>query len=290
MSSPAQNRKYAVFEVLKKKRKITSVAEELGVARKTIYQWIKRYKDSPFRYKLDAFKPRYIKGNKHPKAYKHRFKNKLLRLIVKNPGLSTTLLAGKLGVGRHAVYSLLEELDLTSKEKRMAFTRLYVGPKRLGKDIKISIVRGILAKEKNISEIAREYHLSRKAIYEWLARYQRDGKVEDKYLRGFEHPKAFREKEERLILSKVTKAPELSIGKLAQKLPYSIHGIYNVLKKYGLTHGGARIAYAASQRSKPSFLPRFLDRIRLVWEEFIPSLAPAPPPSPEGYGEPKPPR
>ena len=56
-------------------------------------------------------------------------------------------------------------------------------------------------------------------------------------------------------------------------------GVYNVLRRLGLTLPEDRIVYArANVDQAPSVKPVFIDRLRYVLEQFIPSLAPAPPP------------
>ena len=48
MNKPAEIKQQAITQILKQKRSVSLVARELGVARKTIYSWIRRYqKTSP---------------------------------------------------------------------------------------------------------------------------------------------------------------------------------------------------------------------------------------------------
>jgi transposase-like protein len=43
MRLPIKQKKEAVLKVIKKKESISKIAREYGIARKTIYEWIKRY-------------------------------------------------------------------------------------------------------------------------------------------------------------------------------------------------------------------------------------------------------
>ncbi|MCH7641587.1 helix-turn-helix domain-containing protein, partial [Patescibacteria group bacterium] len=270
MPIPAHRKEYAVFAVINEKKSVTAIARELGVARKTVYSWIKRYKKTSPRNKPRALEPKYAIGAKHPRAYRFEFKNRLIKEVVRDPGASVTVLSKKLKAGRHAVYNLLSELKLSTKHDREAFKRLYKAPGRLYLDVKGEIVRKIVEERRPVTEISREFNVARKTLYEWVRRYEEEGKVLEKYVFGFEHPKAFSQSQEKVILNKVARAPELSIHKLAKDLGFSSHGIFNVLKRYDLTYKDARLSYAEAQRPVPkSVFARFLDRTRLVWEQFI---------------------
>ena len=280
MPVTAHRKRLAVQAVLKEKRKVTSVAKEFGVSRKTIYAWIKRYKDTPSRIKKTAFAPQYIKGKNHPRAYGYQLRDKVIKEVVRNPESSVTTLAKRLKTGRHALYNLLSDLELTTKEDRVGFKRLYSAPGRLTHDIKVSVARAV-KDGRSVSQLAREHNISRKTIYKWLDRYDRDGSIDEKYISGQQHPKAFSKSQVQTILQRVVQAPELSIHNLAKATGVSSHGIHNVLKRYNLTYKDARLAYSKARREDavPRPIPTgFLDRIRLVLEQFVPSLAPAPPP------------
>ncbi|MFV1916982.1 MAG: helix-turn-helix domain-containing protein, partial [Patescibacteria group bacterium] len=275
MFLPARDKRQAVFAVLKDKKSISSVARELQVSRKAIYFWIKRYKAAPARTKKKAFESKYARGKAHPRAYRYQLKDKLLKEVVRNPSASVTSLAKKLKTGRHALYNLLSEFELTTKEDREAFKRLYSAPGRLTHDIKVSVARAV-KDGRPVSHLAREHNISRKTIYKWLHRYDRDGRIDEKYVSGHNHHRAFSQDQINTILRGVVQTPEISIHNLAKTLGISSHGIHNVLKRYNLTYKDARLAYSRARKEEAILKPvpvGFFDRIRLVWEQFMPSLA-----------------
>ncbi|MFC1710288.1 helix-turn-helix domain-containing protein [Patescibacteria group bacterium] len=280
MRLPAQIKRKAVLEVINDKKSVSEVAEKHGIARKTLYQWIKRYENAPARKRKDALEPQYVKGKDHPKAYRQKIKTGLIKEVVKNPHLSATSLANNLNTGRHAVVNLLTELDLSTSDARQAFTSLYSSPTRLKEDIKSSICRKISEGEGTISSISKEYGVARKTLYQWIKRYQEEGGVKERYVSGHNHPKAFSKDQEQAILSQVVKAPELSIHNLAKNTPFSSHGVYNVLKRYNLTYKDARLTYASSQKPVKEVVgtSQVFDRVKSVFDQFIPTRAPAPPP------------
>jgi len=280
MRKSVEFKRKVVFAVTKDKRTVASVAHEFGIARKTVYQWLKRLDGARGRAKSTALDNHYIKGNRHPRAYRFAHRHKLLRLITSDPELSITNLARRLRIGRHATVASLQELKLSTRLERENFARLYNGPGRLHLDIKGQIVRAVLDEGKSIAEVAREFKVARKTIHVWIKRYQADKRLSEKYVVGLAHPKALSPDMRNKILAAVIKNPQASIHKLARNLSISSHGVWNILKIHNLTHAPARLAFA--QKEMQDFtLPNLLktDRVRSVWETFTPNLAPAPPPS-----------
>src|SRR3989344_5266102 len=280
MRKSVEFKRKVVFAVTKDKPSVASVAHEFGIARKTVYQWLKRLDGARGRAKSTALDNHYIKGNRHPRAYRFAHRHKLLRLITSDPELSITNLARRLRIGRHATVASLQELKLSTRLERENFARLYNGPGRLHLDIKGQIVRAVLDEGKSIAEVAREFKVARKTIHVWIKRYQADKRLSEKYVVGLAHPKALSPDMRNKILAAVIKNPQASIHKLARNLSISSHGVWNILKIHNLTHAPARLAFA--QKEMQDFtLPNLLktDRVRSVWETFTPNLAPAPPPS-----------
>ena len=60
-------KRQAVEAVLQARKPVSAVSREFGVARKTIYKWIKRYQSSPARLKAASLEPRYVSGDRHPR-------------------------------------------------------------------------------------------------------------------------------------------------------------------------------------------------------------------------------
>src|SRR3972149_8161690 len=221
MRFPAQEKYKAVFAVLRQGKSVSEVARSYKSARKTLYVWIKKYQASPSRKKTSVLENSYKRGKDHPRSFRHLLRSRVSRLVAKDPSLSATALSKKLGVGRHGVVNLLSELNLSSRQDREAFKRIYSGPGRLLSDIKGQVVRQVLEEGKKVSQVSAEWAVARKTIYKWINRYQDEGKVEEKYASGLAHPKAFSEIIQKNILGVVSGAPELSIHKLARKLSLS---------------------------------------------------------------------
>jgi cellulose synthase/poly-beta-1,6-N-acetylglucosamine synthase-like glycosyltransferase/transposase len=143
-----------------------------------------------------------------------------------------------------------------------------------------------LDKNRKITDISKEIKVSRQTIYNWIKRYKHAHKdrkskaLESKYVRGKDHPKAKYPFIEKNLLGLIAKKPHLSIRDLAQQIPTSTHTIWNVLNKHGLNKYNNRLAYAqdlVGRQLVKAPIP-FIDKVRLVLEQFIPNLAPAPPP------------
>ena len=278
-----EERKTIVLSVLQNKESVSSASKRYDVARKTIYKWLKDYNNAPNNTKEKAFENKYVSGENHPRANRHKYKAKAIKQITKNHKLSATDLSKNINVGRHTMVNLLVDLNLSKKEDRKTFSQSYQASGRLKLDTKKEIIQAILAEKKSVSQVSDQYNIARKTIYQWINRYHNEGKIVEKYVSSKDHPKAFSKKQEELILERVINSPELSIHNLAKSMPYSSHGIYNVLQKYNLTYKNQRLAYSMSRKQQvvevPTPVTSWTDRVRLVWEQFIPSRAPAPPPT-----------
>ena len=191
MRLPTYKKELVIKNVLLKKESVASLSRKYGIARKTIYSWIKLYKLAPSRIKSKSLELRYISGKSHPKEYRHTLKDSLIKLIKKNPLLNTTNIAIELKAGRHAIYNLLKDLKLTTEVDRLNFSKLYKYPGVLDGQIKLSIVRAAVNNNESISNLSKINNISRKTIYEWIRRFKEEGKVEEKYISGFDHPKAY---------------------------------------------------------------------------------------------------
>jgi len=280
MRLPTYKKELIIKKALKRQKSIASLAKEYGIARKTIYSWIKTYKSAPSRTKSRSLETKYISGKKHPKEYRHTFKDSLIRLVIKSPELNITKISKALKIGRHAVYSLLKDLNLTCEVDRLNFSKLYKYPGVLDSEIKLSIVRAVINSNESITKLSKINNVARKTIYEWVKRYKEEGKLEEKYVSGFNHPRAYSALIQDTILNKVVESPTLSIHSLSKELNLSSHGVYNVLKRYSLTYKTARVSYSESEgrRAIKTTSTGVWNRIKSVFESFVPSRAPAPPP------------
>ena len=296
MLHTARKRKYAVEQVLKQGRSISEVADDLGVARKSVYAWLDRYKRTPSRNKNKAFEPQYVSGKNHPRSVAASARQALVRLIVLHPHWGCRKYSQELEnlgyqLGYFAVHTLLVELGVSTPELREHFARQWSGPDRLIPELKLSIVKEVLS-GKSVSQLAGEHTISRKTIYKWINEYRNrsiDGMLgtqalRERYVHGPGHPRAIVHIVEPELLDIVARFPELSVHQLKERVRASSYTIWKILRKHSLSSYNQRVAYAqavgAREESVPSVRPEvsWFGRLRQVLEQFLPGLAPAPPP------------
>ena len=290
----AQDKQNIVLEALSGKSNVTQLAQNYGISRKAIYSWIKSYQNSPPNLKQQVFKPRYVTGEEHPRSIAHKAQGPITKLIVKNPAwgsrrISRELATKGINLGYFGVNSVLKKIDAETPEKRKIFVNNFSGPGRLGPSTKYNIVKKNLESGIGVSKLAQEAGVSRKTIYEWINKYQRasDRGIEgsktlrDSYRRGENHPRAVYPKIEQDVLDAVIQNPQLSAHSLSEKISTSVYTIWKILDNYNLGTYQDRLAYAKNFAPAIPAMPTPVptDRVRSVWEQFVPSLAPAPPPS-----------
>jgi cellulose synthase/poly-beta-1,6-N-acetylglucosamine synthase-like glycosyltransferase/transposase-like protein len=274
----AHSKKEAVERIISKGETVSAIAREFKVARKTIYSWIKTYKKAAN--KRTALSPKYKKGKFHSRSVRHKYVSKLIRILKKNPSYGIKRLSKVLKCSENIVYAILKDLELTTEVSRHNFAGLYTFPGVFEKNIKLSIVRAAKEKEKTVSALSAEFNIARKTIYRWLKEFEAKGEVGENYVRGFEHHKSFSESRVADIIEAVRLNPALSIHSLAKVVGVSSHGVYNVLKRSGLTTRQARMSFAATAEpvKKPSFT-RVSEGVRDFLGDTTPNVLPAPPPA-----------
>lgn len=211
------DKKYAVEQVLHKNKSVSKVARELGVARKTIYFWIKRYKETSPRNKGKAFKTKYVIGKSHPRAVYPKARHTLIRLIFRYPDwgcrkYSKELKKKGIDLGYYSVHQFLKEISASTPELRENLKRNYSGPGRLEADIKLEIIRKVLEEKVPISIVSTQYGVARKTIYQWIKRYQvaeKEGIIgvaglREAYVSSESHPRAIYPKVEAELLAPVS--------------------------------------------------------------------------------------
>jgi transposase-like protein len=295
MQVPAREKNLAVAQVLRGEKSVSSISRSLGVARKTVYAWVKSYKSAPSRLKSSALDNKYSSGQHHPKAISKEAKKALKRFVILNPKWGCRRYSEQLKKIGHevsyiGVYDFLQRLGINTPELRENFRSNYSGPGRLSPEVKFHAVLDVVDGKKSIQEVASEYRVARKTIYEWINKYRSGIKeglsgveaLKDSYLVGGDHPRTVAGKYEDQLLDLVVERPELSVHQLAGFFPISSWTIWKLLNKHGLAHYKYRLAYshARGEEEVPSIRPElsWLDRLRLAWEQFLPSRAPAPPP------------
>jgi cellulose synthase/poly-beta-1,6-N-acetylglucosamine synthase-like glycosyltransferase/transposase-like protein len=220
-----------------------------------------------------------------------------------NRGESVLKIARKKEISRNTIYKIIKNYKRDGEEglnekspgrpKKRKIIYKKVKGRRLKENQRFKIIKDIEEQKRSITDIANENRVSRNTVYKWLKRY-RQAKEEDKkeaiknkkreYKR---YPNQTPEKYEKEIIKIVKKNPEYGIRSILEKIKkingkpiVNHHGIQNILKRNGLNTYELRVAYAKQRRLeilKPEYRYLFR-RLKLVLEQFIPTLAPAPPP------------
>lgn len=118
---------------------VSSVCRDARIARKTFYQWQKRYREAPPTSKRQSSEPRYLSGKQHPFEKKHLLRKKIISIIVQKPEWgSQKIYARLLELGekhsRQTINRLLKELNLDTQAKRLDFRAQYQTSSWLKKD------------------------------------------------------------------------------------------------------------------------------------------------------------
>jgi len=280
----------AVKAILEKKKTVVQVARELQVARKTVYAWVKRYQETPSRLKAQAFKPRYVRGKKHPRAVAPRSQYLLKKLIVVHPEwgarrLSVELKREGFDLGYFGVNEILVSLQASTFALRKEFQKQWSGPGRLKPYLKLEAVQKVIKEKVSVVKVAQEYAVARKTIYQWLEKYQMKTKegfssisaLQEVYRRGKSHPRAVFPGVQKSLLVLVAKNPEWSVHRLAEQVPVSSWTVWKILKQRNLNYYPQRLAYAQAQAPIGQPFIRILDAFK-SFTELFPSISPLAPP------------
>ena len=290
-------KRQAVEAVLQARKPVSAVSREFGVARKTIYKWIKRYQSSPARLKAASLEPRYVSGDRHPRIAAEAARLVLVRLAVAHPEwgcrkFSYELKKRGISVGYFGVFKLLRSLGVSTPALRRVFAKQWSGPGRLTPEIKLSIVREAIDENVPISELSKRHGVARKTIYKWIEKYKRASEIglisseafRERYARAAAHPRAIYPLIEEKLLSLVASQPRLSVHRLASFVPASSFTVWKVLRSHNLASVSLREAYARFLRRQAEEIldvrPElsWLGRLKQVFEQFVPTRAPAGPP------------
>jgi transposase-like protein len=259
-------KKALIEKVLTKNVTVTAAAREVGVARKTIYEWIALYNSKP-RKKEDAFVGRYKRAADHHLAKYPQFVRKLKCVVTAHPQWSIRqycLYLTKKGadVSHIGVYGALKRLDLTTVDARVNYSQVYSGPGRLEATLKLAAVKSALSGERTISELAQEHGVPRKTIYYWINKYQNSSEqnlnsFDEAYVRGKDHPLAVYPDIETDLLVHVANNPELSMKALAGMVEVSVWTVWKVLGRHNLNYRTNRILFSRQLRKREVKTPIF---------------------------------
>src|SRR3990170_5088285 len=272
----------------------------LNVSRKTLYKHLSKLsyllieQGTKIDTLLDLLKRNYDK--------KQLFKDEILLVSFLNPGYGPRRISLQLKmqgkeVSQKTVWRVLKEFDLATKVQREAFYLKYKVSKRplfdtnylrLASRSRKSMIEAVLSGQK-AGDICKEYRVSRKTLAKWKARYEKAQEKGDDLLlalsdrnpTGVKHYNGVGKATENAILKLVVENPAPSSHQISSRLSFvGNHGVQGVLTRHNLNKYEARFTYAKEhQASRRPFFAYVLSRIKLVWNEFLPSLAPAPPPT-----------
>ena len=289
--------------VFKEGSSVSQACNAFRVSRFTFYRLAKRFlKDASGEVNLSLVLDRYRRGSSHHRSVPHGVSRRVIEHIRKDPGLSVHKLAQITpGIGSHGTQLLLEKLGLRTRKDREHFAKSSRSSvsQRLQRE-RVGIRRTLTALERlvllkravnqgePISKLAREAGISRFTLYLWLKRYREQPTLEglgNRWVFGRRHYRATPEVVEQRVLEEIIRDPSLSSHRLAKKLAVvGNHGVQNVLFRYGLNTFEKRLAYArlreAAARQAQAVRPElsWLGRLKQVFEQFVPTRAPAGPP------------
>src|SRR3989344_813998 len=302
--------------VLRHKESVSAVCRDEDISRKTFYSWKGKYLG-------ERKSGNWIRLRRKSHQISERivstaaFRRSLLNIVVRYPGWSVRRYATALQnlgfkISHMSVLRQLRALGLEHIHSRQEFSQLHSCQRRVVQAIdhrhrwllpraRKMMVEEALLGERSVDQVCRDYRVSRKTFYKWKKRYQRyleDAKQEtapvsvftNRHLRGYDHPLSVSPQMRERILHLVIKEPKLSVHTLAQQLVgISSHGVANVLSREGLNTSEMRVTFSLTQHTiiQPAqSTTGWLGRLKLVFEEFLPGLAPAPPPFDFAQGRP----
>src|SRR3989344_9178976 len=283
--------------VFKKGRLVTSACQEFGVSRFTFYKWAKRYdksasKNQNLRNLADI--KRRVKLSK--KIASSNIVAEVKKIVLDKPSLSKYEITNELkkrlankALGVHGVYNILKRSGLNTFEAREKWQQFVLISQRrtLTPEQRLEVIRRAEDLRVPIAEVCRDFSISRHTFYKWKRRWERSGNdfdaLRDKKIQYDRRHLRVKPDLEKEILSIVVEFPSLSKYGIARKIGEKLgsvvgpHGVYNVLTRNGLNRTEERLAYASVKAPEFVATKTWTDRIRYVLEEFVPSLAPAPP-------------
>src|SRR3989338_7390932 len=286
--------------VFKKHVPVSEACRKFGISRFTFYKWAKRYNSGKSRnVNLALLKDKDSTPGTLPKSVSLKIEAVVKQIAIKNPNLSKYAITSKakelLGgrsPGVHGVYNILKRHNLNTGELRRNYQSLVLQSrgKVLTPKERFDMLEVAESAHISVSQVCRDFGISRFTYYKWRKRFEegdrKSGSLINKIGYFDNSDKKIKPEVEKSILSITAEFPCLSKYNLAQKvyeklgIKVGAHGIYNVLKRNSLNFPEARLAYA--QSLAPVSVPTtdtWTDRVQSVFEQFVPSLAPAPPPS-----------
>src|SRR4030066_2567622 len=273
------NRSNIINRVKTGKINKSEAARILGVSRKTVYKWINNKKKN-----ID-------------------FEKYILRIVIASPKsgpqkISNILKKQGYRLSTRSVWLILKRLNLNNAINRENYIQKYRIPRqaknkefpthlRLNANTRKQMVEEVLSGSKEI-DVLNSYKVSRKTFAKWKKRYIKAKNesvnllevLKDQHPEGSNHPRGVNETTVNKVLNIVASNPEYSSHKIALLLGYiGNHGVQRILERNNLSYYELRQAYSQREKAKPEAIyARISNFVKAVWQEFIPGLAPAPPP------------
>src|SRR4030066_1645770 len=273
------NRSNIINRVKTGKINKSEAARILGVSRKTVYKWINNKKKN-----ID-------------------FEKYILRIVIASPKsgpqkISNILKKQGYRLSTRSVWLILKRLNLNNAINRENYIQKYRIPRqaknkefpthlRLNANTRKQMVEEVLSGSKEI-DVLNSYKVSRKTFAKWKKRYIKAKNesvnllevLKDQHPEGSNHPRGVNETTVNKVLNIVASNPEYSSHKIALLLGYiGNHGVQRILERNSLSYYELRQAYSQREKVKPEgVFARISNFVKVLWQEFIPNLAPAPPP------------
>ncbi|KKQ33993.1 MAG: Glycosyl transferase family 2 [Candidatus Nomurabacteria bacterium GW2011_GWB1_37_5] len=245
-------------------------------------------------------------------------RERLLKRVLAGEPVSS--LCREAGISRVLIYRWLHRYkdsvqfkNLKDRETQAKLMTTAVSPKKgeiaerphYPVTIRIRAIESVLSQNKSITQVCRDFNISKTIFYRWLNRYKQAGQTgerlqvdtrkqalpetteprlfdENKAVAALEDRKPFIEKYpnqvsdeyEDLILDAAAHYPELSSHKLVDMLPMvgnrpvvGNHGVQNVLRRHNLTTYLERFAYAQTKTKTPPAVATF--KLLLSFLQYI---------------------
>ncbi len=240
---------------------VTKISTEQGLSRTILYQWVRRYQSTGSNGKSQIFATTIIKRQRHWKAFDKKTENAIIKFALKNPSYSSEKIAKHFKISSNGAWRVLKRKNFNTKRQRELHLKNF-GPivvKELSFSDKLGMISHFQAGKK-VSDICKEFGVSRTIFYRWLKKYNEAGgrisSLESNRPEGQRHWKFIPEAEERVI-DVVIGHPDFSAQKIEKyliaKTGKKIIGhsaIHKILKKLELNTYERRLTFATSQQKK----------------------------------------
>ncbi|KKP57649.1 MAG: hypothetical protein UR52_C0027G0001, partial [Candidatus Gottesmanbacteria bacterium GW2011_GWA1_34_13] len=273
---------------------VTQAAIGLGVSRQTIYTWLAKIaSENTSETGQNAIKRQPRNNWVSKNSLDPKFEIQILKLIKNQPQLKIVDLYNYVShllpqkISWHGFYNCLKRNNLLTQENRQAFIN---SQDDTTASFRQRMVEKVVIGKYPVTSVANEYGISRQSLYTWINRYKKEGSQaltikKTAYKTGLDATA----EDVQMVLDQIIYQPQLSYAQVWQKLKvanpnFSIgrHGIYNIYKKYNLSHQNDRLYYSQKFAPIVQEAPKTAQTIDSVsipsLDQLSPQVLPAPPP------------